>query len=182
MFKKSLIAIAVLAIAMPAVAGQLKIHGDWPCTCSYQEETVAVLDVKMTVGYYVHIVNQDDIILTQYGEEDPYHTYRGCTSSAVDANFDVLLKGSVAAVASVIGGSYEIDVFTVNGAGDADGATALVSTQPNTLDICVLGKDIQIQNGLANTEYKVAEVTITAMPVGAPGCCSTPGTPIQGGN
>ena len=75
MLKKSLFAVAMLAIVMPAFAGQLKVHEPWPCAPIPQE--VAKIDVIMDVGYYINIVDQKAIKVVQDTQSaNPYHDLR----------------------------------------------------------------------------------------------------------
>ena len=160
MLKKSLIAVAILAIAMPVVAGDLKVH-DWPC--SYQPQTVTTIDVVLDVGYYIHIVNQDPIKVSQdsSGSDNPYTTYYGCFNSDVDTNFNATLTASVAGTSDA-GGDWSV----VSGA-----SHDVVPGAANPIEVCVRGKNVDISalTGGA-TSVKVAEITFKAVP--SAGCAN----------
>jgi hypothetical protein len=152
MLKKSLIAIAVLAIAMPAIAGQLKVHEPWPCAPIPQE--VAKIDVVMDVGYYINIVDQKAIKVVQDStSSDPYHTYVGCKKTDVKSNFSAQLLLS-AASASAAGGSWSAT------------ATPSIVTPPLTnVEICVKGTKVNIDQLTGGAKgVKVAEVTVKVLP------------------
>jgi len=152
MLKKSLIAIAVLAIAMPAIAGQLKVHEPWPCAPIPQE--VAKIDVVMDVGYYINIVDQKAIKVVQDStSNDPYHTYVGCKKTDVKTNFTAQLLLS-AASASAAGGSWSAT------------ATPSIVTPPLTnVEICVKGTKVDIDKLTGGAKgVKVAEVTVKVLP------------------
>ncbi|MFC1765153.1 hypothetical protein ACFL6U_24160 [Planctomycetota bacterium] len=98
MLKKSLIAIAVLALAMPAFAGDAKFH-DWPC--QYVPQEIACLKVLLDIGFYVHIEDQGPIVLEQYERKTktisgfknhPYYNYRGEKCTDVITNFPATLS------------------------------------------------------------------------------------------
>ena len=92
MLKKSLIAMAVLAFAMPAFAGDMKFH-DWPC--EYVKQEVACIDVLIDIGFYVHILDQNPILLDQSRQwSDKGHLwfdYNGYHNTDVVANFPAIL-------------------------------------------------------------------------------------------
>jgi hypothetical protein len=167
MLKKSLIALVVLAIAMPAVAGQLKIHGNWPCT--YVAQDVAVVDVLLNVGYYIHILNQSPFYVDQdTSSSDPYHTYVGCFNSEVDTNFDATISASIAAAdGSLAEGSWSVTSIAVNG-----GAPIVTAAGQNDLEICVKGSKVKIENLVGGSKDNVvAKLTIKAVPTAACEAC-----------
>jgi len=143
----------MLAVVMPAFAGQLKVHEPWPCSPIPQE--VAKIDVVMDVGYYIYIVDQKEITVYQdTSSTDPYHTYTGCKKTDVKSNFTAELQLS-AASASPAGGTWS--------------AKATPSTVDNTkvwsVEICVTGTKVNIDKLTGGTKgVKVAEVTIKVIP------------------
>ena len=162
MLKKSLIAIAVLAIALPAVAGDTKVHKPWPTKTIYSWQPITTIDVIMDVGYYIHIVNQDDIEVSQTSIDgsDPFFTYLGCSDSEVVSNFHATITGDVVGT-SAAGGEWSA---TFNGVDELE-----IVPGSQTVTICVLGKKVQIQNleGLGGEDnVKVAELTVKVVPYG----------------
>jgi hypothetical protein len=157
MLKKSLIAIAVLAIAMPVVAGDLKVH-NWPC--QYQPVEVARIDVQLNVGYYIHILNQDPILVNQDSTAgNPYETYVGCFNSDVESNFNATLTASVKGT-SAAGGKWKV---TSGASHDIPAA----STTPIT--VCVKGEEVKIGKLTGGAKkVKVAEIIFEAVP--SPNC------------
>ena len=109
MFQKGLIAITVLAIALPVLAGDYKTHS-WETQYVSQEMGIAI-NVILDVGYYIHIVNQDDIEVSQFDglmlEESPYTTYWGCNLTDIEANFAVDITGKATPV-SPAGGTWSV--------------------------------------------------------------------------
>ena len=63
MFKKSLIAIAMLAMAFPAFAGSVKIHDPWPT--QYVPQEITTIDVTLDVGFFIHIIRREPYIYTE---------------------------------------------------------------------------------------------------------------------
>jgi hypothetical protein len=161
MLKKSLIAIAVLAIALPAVAGDTKVHKPWPTKTIYSWQDITVIDVIMDVGYYIHIVNQDDIEVSQYSADgsDPFFTYYGCSDSEVVSNFHATIAGDVVGT-SAAGGNWSA---TFNGVEELE-----ILPGTTNVTICVLGKEVEIQNLELGGEddVKVAELTVKVVPYG----------------
>ena len=156
MLKKSLIAIALLAIALPAVAGDLKVHTPWPT--QYVAQEITTIDVVMDVGYYIHVKDQKSIKVHQNtAASDPYKTYRGCKTTDVISNFDAKISGKVNGTSDA-GGDWKA-LF--------DGASS-VTVAPGTtnIEICVEGKKVNIEKlkGQAGTEQKVAELHIMVVP------------------
>jgi hypothetical protein len=152
MLKKSLFAVAMLAVVMPAFAGQLKIHEPWPCSLIPQE--VAKIDVVMDVGYYIQIVDQGPLPVVQdTSSNDPYHTYTGCKTTDVKTNFVAQLILS-AAPASLANGSWS-----------ATATPSVVNPPVTNVEICVTGTGVNIDQLVGGTKgVKVAEVTVKVLP------------------
>ena len=156
MLKKSLIAVAVLAIALPAVAGEIKVHNPWPV--EYVWQNVCQIDVTMDVGYYIHVKNQDPIKVAQLEGTDanPYYTYYGCSGNRdIVTNFNATIKGSVASKSSA-GGSWTAYF---------NGVTSLALTPGTTpVDICIKGTSVNITKlTTGGTTITVAQLTIKVM-------------------
>jgi len=156
MLKKSLIAIAVLAIALPAVAGDLKVHKPWPT--KYVPQEITTIDVVMEVGYYIHVKDQKSIKVTQdTSASDPYKTYKGCKTTDIVSNFDAKVSGSVSKD-SAAGGDWSAKF---NGGGDVT-----IPAGTTNVEICVYGKKVDIGSltGQAGKEVKVATLHINVVP------------------
>jgi hypothetical protein len=163
MLKKSLIAIAVLAIALPAVAGDLKVHDPWPT--SYVKQTITTIDVILDVGYYIHVKDQKPIEIWQESSAaDPYKTYSGCKTTDVVSNFEAKLSGSFNKT-SKAGGDWSAKFN-----GDS---THTLAAGVHPVEICVRVVKFNIENlfetgdpaGLGGTKnYKVAELKIQVVP------------------
>ena len=169
MLKKSLIAIAVLAIALPAVAGDLKVHDPWPT--SYVPQKITTIDVILDVGYYIHVKDQKPIEIYQdTGASDPYKTYSGCKKTDIVSNFEAKLSGKVTKAGSTQAGGSWWSKFAI---GDGDPTSSLVIPAGKTnVNICVGAKKFNIENmvgdsaaGLAGKKnLKVAELAIMVVP------------------
>ena len=149
MLKKSLFAVAAVALlAVAAQAGEIKIH-NWPTTFVPQELTD--IPVVMDVGYWVSIKDQDklQIKLTQKS----IHTYEGCTDMTVQCNFNISLSCSISKTGAVPG-DYGCSVSPT--AIDAGTTTATVCASLNKAD---LGSTA---GGTKNVH--VATVTIKVVP------------------
>ena len=165
MLKKSLIAIAVLAIALPAIAGDtftnIKVH-DWPT--KFAKVTVTTIQVCLDVGYFIQIKDTDCIKVTQdTSASDPYKTYVGCITTDVESNFDATLTAKI-----------KKDPLNLGSGGDwkvkLDGGSSVhVHVGDTNVEICVVGKKVNIaklQGG--DSDVVVAEVTIQVVPQGSP--------------
>jgi hypothetical protein len=152
MLKKSLFAVAMLAVVMPAFAGSVKIHEPWPCSLLPQE--VAKIDVVMDVGYYIQIVDQGPLeVFQDTTSNDPYHTYTGCKTTDVKTNFTAQLILSAAGV----GGSAGNWVPTAS--------DLIISPPGENIEICVTGTDVQIDKLTGGAkDQKVAEITVKVLP------------------
>jgi hypothetical protein len=162
MLKKSLIAIALLALALPAVAGDLKVHDPWPT--AYVKQTITILDVILDVGYYIHVKDQKPIEIWQdTGASDPYKTYKGCRSTDVVSNFQAKLSGSFNKIKG--GGDW-----TAKFNGDT---THTLDAGVHPVEICVYVKNFKIEEmvesgdplGLGGAKnLKVAELKVQVVP------------------
>ena len=155
MFKKSLIAIAVLAIALPAVAGDIKVHTPWPKV--YVPQEITKIDVTLDVGFYIHVKDQKPIKVHQdTSASNPYQTYKGCKTTEVISNFDAMIYGNVKST-SPAGGSWSA---TFDGNDETN-----VSAGSSNVEICVMGSKVKIdklQGGAK--DVKVAELSIMVLP------------------
>jgi hypothetical protein len=168
MLKKSLIALVVLAIAMPAMAGDLKIHGNWPC--SYVAQQVAQVNVLLNVGYYIHVVNQKPFYVDQDTTAgDPYHTYVGCFVSQVDTNFEakitVSIKGDGPSNGKVGKNSTKWSITSGN--------NTVIPLGGGQLTVCVKAENLAIQNLVGGSKDNVVAIlTINAVPTAACAACN----------
>lgn len=153
MLKKSLIAIALLGIALPAMAGDAKFH-EWPVT--FVPQPVTTIDVILDVGYFIHVVDQSPIEVTQNtSAQDPFTTYVGCKTTDVTTNFPAELSGSVSPT-SAAGGNWS-----------ASFAPSDISPGTTSVEICVSGSKVQIVNLVGGAKnVKVAELTVMVAPQG----------------
>jgi len=152
MLKKSLLAVVVLAMAMPAFAGQIKVHTPWPCAPIPQE--VAKIDVTMDVGWWINITDQKPIKVDQdTTSTDPFHTYVGCKKVDVKSNFNAQLIIEVSS-ASAAGGSWS---GTANPNPIGPGTT--------NVEFCVKGTGVKIENLTGgSTNVKVATMSVKVLP------------------
>ena len=149
MLKKSLFVVAAVALlAATAQAGEVKTHS-WPT--SYVAVEVADIPVIMDIGYWVSILDQDDLEIEL--QQQDIHTYEGCCDITVECNFNLKLSCSITSTGAV-GGDYGC---YVNGAEiDAPGGVATVCA---TLADAELGD----QTGGTNN-VRVATVTVKVVP------------------
>jgi len=119
MLKKSLFAVAVVALlAATAPAGEIKIH-NWPTTFVPQELTD--IPVLMDVGFWVYIKDQDKLKIKL--SQKSITEYEGCTDVALQCNFSLKASCSISATGAVPG-KYSCSVQ--NSEIDSPGGTVTV--------------------------------------------------------
>jgi len=168
MLKKSLIALAILAIAVPLVsAGQVysdaKYHKPWESTTTYNAKTITTIDVIMDVGYWIEIDTTDSIEVYQDSSiGDAFYNYSGCSGELdVNSNFNAILTVSASAIS---GGTGDWSATIGLDAASQGGSVGITGNAANDVVICVVGKDLNLE-GLARTDnLKVAVVTVKVIP------------------
>jgi len=165
MLKKSIIGLLLLAIAMPAFAGddvEKKIEvGSWPVV--YKMEAVCdTVKVVMNLGYYVKIekCKKLKIVLDQKSVAE----YQGCTDFKIKSNFDLELGATVAPTETGL---------KIASAGNwsawIEGDNFLPpSTDYAKRTICVKVKKAALINASPNKELTVAYATILVRPIATP--------------
>jgi hypothetical protein len=167
MLKKTLIAIAILGLVVPAFAAdtftQKKFHEFIP-TKVYEWATVGQVNVCMDVGYWIQIDFRGKCIEVQQNSAlgNPFESYSGCLDDVkVITNFNATLKATIAS-ASAAGGDWKATL---------DGGSTYVTGGKGTflIDVCVAGTKVKIQNLTALTgtdKITVAIVTVKVLPTG----------------
>ena len=101
MLKKSLFAVAVVALlATMASAGSIKLV-DWPQTYIFQD--ITQIPVYMDIGFYVFIPDQDKLkikLQQTSGTTGEKHAYSGSCNGAIQCNFNMKLDTSRGKVGS----------------------------------------------------------------------------------
>jgi hypothetical protein len=150
MLKKSLIAIAVLALAMPAMAGSLKVHS-WEVV--YKAQDICTIDVLIDIGYYIVIDNQKPVKLDQI---DSTTNYEGTYTSNVHSNFAAKLSAKTTKLVSM----NKLEATFVQG--------ATIPAGDSVIEIKIKATDVAIEDLAAcTTNQKIGEVTISVAPDGA---------------
>jgi len=150
MLKRSLIAVAVVALlAVGVQAGEIKTH-DWPCQFVALE--ITSIPVVMDIGYYVRIKDQDKLKIKLVQDEVDIHKFKGCTDMVVEANFNLVLSASISATGAVAGDySVSLDPSSLNAPGGtvhvcATLANAVLTGQPaGTSDVQVATVKIKVK-------------------------------------
>jgi hypothetical protein len=166
MVKKSLIAIALLAILATTVqAGDLaenprKFDDHWPWT--YTALEICQIPVYMDVGMYVELIDccDKEIVLKQVtcdtigkAPED-FPCYKGCVTFDIRANFEVKLGTTLYDQSDVItdwAAALSIDVIPGDG-------------NPHSVELCVTAWNAQIWTSAPGDKILVGEVGITVKP------------------
>jgi hypothetical protein len=167
MLKKSLIVIAMMAIALPAVAGDLKVHG-FNSRTVYDMATVPnKIKVILDVGYYLHVLDQNAIKVSQDSSaDDPYRTYTGCATRDFLTNFPADVKATIASSGSAAGGEWSV---TLKAPGGSAAAQITIPQGTTPVDICVKGLKINLEALTGGDEnVHVADITIHFIKAGLP--------------
>jgi hypothetical protein len=156
MLKKSLFAVALVAMLVGMTqAGEIKVH-DWPSVTTYTPQTVTTIPVKMQVGYYLLIKDQEDLVINL--TQDTIHRYSGCETMTVVSNFDAVISASVASTNEIRG---DFEGVKLNGGG----SSVNFPSGEDTVEVCVVFKNVKLQDADAKTTKTVGHVTIKVAPV-----------------
>jgi hypothetical protein len=168
MLKKSLIAIAILAIALPAVAGDLKVHDPWPT--SYVKQKITTIDVILDVGYYIHVKDQKPVeIFQDTSASNPYETYSGCKKTDVVSNFEAAISGKITKK-SAAEGDWKVKFGVTGSSSNKD--TIVIPAGTTNIEICASVTKFKIEKLVGSTNQglggvknlKVAEIEVLVVP------------------
>jgi hypothetical protein len=164
MLKKSLIAIAVLAMIVAPSFGatqnaNTKYHG-WPC--QYVPQEIGKFKVTLKVGFYIYL--GDDTAFEVVQNKTPKNYY-GCKVTSVASNFNAEIKATVVPT-SAAGGTWKID--RINVGADSPGAhqpfVGPTGGVKEKLTICVDATNVDISKLAADVKHTVALLTVLAVP------------------
>jgi hypothetical protein len=170
MLKKSLIAVALLAIVLPAFAVDptvldSKFHKPWPgkIVKTWNWQAAQTINVVMDVGYWIEIKYTGDIKIAQDASlGDPFFSYSGCINNVeVKSNFAATIKGTVATSPEGVAAGLTTAEW---GATIDDAASYDVIAGAAVVKICVTGKKVQIEKLGQQDNFRVAILTIQVIP------------------
>lgn len=164
MLKKSIIGLVILALAMPAFAGddvETKIEAcTWPVVFKFMPVCDQV-KVVMNVGYYVKIINCKKLKIQM--EQIAINEYKGCTDFEIECNFDLELGATIEPTAA----GLEVQPDKGKWSAWIDGnnfVDATMGGSPEKRTVCAQVKEAKIINADPNKELHVAQVTILVRP------------------
>ena len=157
MLKRSLLAVAVVALlAVGVQAGEIKTH-EWPCQFIALE--ITSIPVVMDIGYYVRIKDQDKLKIKLVQDEQDIHKFRGCTTMTVESNFALVLEASISKTGA-IDGTYAVDMDPA--AGTSINGGTVTSSQ---VKVCAtLTKAVLTGQQAGTKDVQVATVKIKVKP------------------
>jgi len=174
MLKKSLIAVALLAIVLPAFAVDptvldSKFHKPWPgkIVKTWNWQAAQTINVVMDVGYWIEIKYTGDIKIAQDASlGDPFFSYSGCINNVeVKSNFAATIKGTVATSPEGVAAGIDVgDKKAVWGATIDDAASYDVIAGSAVVKICVTGKSVRINLLGQEDNFRIAILTIQVIP------------------
>jgi hypothetical protein len=154
MLKKSLIAVAVVAmLAASAQAGHVKKY-DWPGHWVWDCVDICDIPVYMKVGMYIEILDQDklEIIMKQV----EWKKYKGCVTIKIKCNIDITLSCKYTNN-GVVPGEYSCTISD----------PCVLKTLSDTVaerEICVEGKKVEIVHSEPGGKVRVGTVTLCVKP------------------
>ena len=154
--KKSLIAMSIFALAMPAFAGQLtKIH-NWEV--NWKKEVLAEIDVVACVGYYFYLEDEDDIEVSQ---SEGKNEFEGCSDErTVETNFAATLY---AKVIGAVKGTFKVGFGAIGGPTEL----SIPAGQTNII-LCVEASNVELTSLTAGEYQKIATITLEITPTDPP--------------
>jgi hypothetical protein len=154
MLKRSLVAVAVVALlAMSVQAGEIKSH-EWPC--DYASLEIASIPVFMDIGWYIKIKDQDKLEIVLAQETGQINKFSGCTTMSIESNFNATFSCKATGNGQVPG-DYSCSF--------PDGAT--VNAGSSTLKVCarLVNANLAATLSPAGTKHvQVATVKISVKP------------------
>lgn len=124
--------------------------------------------VIMDVGYYIHILDQNDIKIVQDSSaDDPYRTYTGCATREFLVNFPADVRATIdPAAGSGAGGEWSVTLAVPGGPA---GTQVSIPRGITPVDICVKGRKIRLEALTGGTaDVHVADITIHFIETGLP--------------
>lgn len=149
MLRARLSIVAMIVLLAPfARAGEIKIH-QWPT--QFVPIEVSSFPVVMDVGFWMEIVNQNDVIKLH---QVTIHRYEGCIDLKVKTNFPLVLSCSIAPTGAVAG-TYTASI---------QNASVLPPSGLPTLCVTLTNANLTGQPG-GITNVHVATVTVRVQPL-----------------
>ena len=172
MLKRTILIIAIAAMAVPAFGALGKFEGGkiesglWPAKYIPQRVNHPI-EVYLNVGYYVEI--KDVQLRKIHLDQINWETYRGSTKFKIRSNFEALVGADIVKTEDAVIGNYSAWVGDDSGDGE-DEIIAPTTTWNNELEVTAQIKKAQILKAEGGPDCKlhVADVYITVVPTAAP--------------
>ena len=172
MLKKSILILAVLALASPAFAADPDtaygwIAGGWPATIVFDYREACSLPVLLKIGYYVKIFNCKNLKIV-LDNDGSFNNYKGCQEFEFENNFALELSAKVEP--KLKGDSTDPEVPGTYAAYiDGDKLFGPTTNGKNKATICVTLKGVNIQPLAPSCDtIQVATATILVRPQSIP--------------
>ena len=189
MLKKTILIIAIAALAVPAFGavgfldGKKIEAGFWPSQYVPQGITKKI-PVYMNIGYYVEVQSVEKIKI--YLNQVDYNTYEGSKKFKIRANFEALIGAEIEDLGLITFWSPKLDGVETDiiesdpmigfsarvgdGGGDGEDEVIQAGSSWNELELfaAVNGVNMMSIEGGPDCELKVAEITLTVVPNSLP--------------
>ena len=155
MLKRSILAVAVVALlAVGVQAGEIKTH-EWPC--QFVSLEITSIPVVMDIGYYVRIKDQDKLKIKLAQKSNSIHSFEGCTNMVVESNFALVLSASISKTGAVAG-DYGVSL-------DPSGTINTPPVKSTVVHVCATLDNADLTGQPAGTkDVQVATVKIKVKP------------------
>ncbi|UCG58105.1 MAG: hypothetical protein JSU70_01095 [Phycisphaerales bacterium] len=155
MLKKSLVALAVVAIMATSLqAGHVKKY-DWPGHWVWDCVEITRIPVYMKIGMYIEILDQDKLEIIM--KQDAWREYSGCVTIKIKTNFKAELSCSFNNQGAPPG-EYSCKI---------EGGACVEPTLSDTVaerKVCVYGKKVHIVHAAPNNKLKIGEAVVCVKP------------------
>jgi len=142
-----IVGLAVLVAATAVPAGEVKLH-NWPVQFRYVPLEVTSVDVVMDIGYWIEIINQNEVLKLQQISIDEYE---GSLDLQVRCNFNLTFVSEIVPNGTV-GGTFSSGF--VNADIDAPGGTTTLTATLEDADIS------NVPGGLFDVEVATIKVKV----------------------
>ncbi|UCG58452.1 MAG: hypothetical protein JSU70_02885 [Phycisphaerales bacterium] len=154
MLKKSLVAVALVAILGASVqAGHVKMY-KWPGHWIWDCVDLAEIPVYMKIGMYIEILDQDSLRIIM--QQDAWRQYSGCVTIRIKCNFDAVLSCRFESNGA-IPGDYSCSI-------NEEKVPATLSDTVAEREVCVYGEKVAIVHAMPQKKLRVGTAIISVKP------------------
>lgn len=195
MVKKSILAIAMLAMLATVVSaqdfnppsGQMKFDNGWPKTVvvTWTPIEICCMKINLKIGYFIEVENcggkSINLVQVNCPSGQSFPCYKGCTTIKVRSNFEAQIGLKLYAISNIINDNGSPTnpnddkwkaYFRADSADTGQASTWIIAGDGNfhAVDVCVEAWDANIMFGTPGQNPQVGNVCITAIPTATATC------------